>query len=250
MGGNVSVSTNVATTITNNMVSVANNYLNTCKQRGSQIQTIYANCCTIDFEQGLNLQNADFVSTRCTQDASSKNDLITKVQASAAQSAQALAPILGFGDVSIATNITTQVVNQSESIVNDFFSTCINNSTQLSSITCANHGTITVGGNATFSNQITSLVDCMQKVSSIQSLRDSIKAQIDQTAVAKQSSIFSLVIAIIVVIIALVLFGGVGTYGAEALIVIVPLIVILLIFGVYYAATASTNGWYPYIVSS
>lgn len=252
MGGNISVSTNIANNVVNNMVNIMNDYAQTCSQSGTDLAGIFASCgCTLNFIGGVTVQNSAYFSTKCTQNVQAKTQLASNMQAQAIQDAQVLGSTLGFGDISVASNIVSQAINESTNIVQDFFDNCVNQFSNVAQISCTDPGTtINVTGDTTVQNVIGSMIECGQNVTSATRLKQAIKSAINQSAVVQGTDLMTLIIAVFVIIIGVMSYGGVSTFGQDALYVIVPIVLIILVIGVYYAATASANGWFPYLVPS
>jgi len=227
-------------------VSILNSSIQTCETSLSQNESIIVkDCPNIDIEN-VNFNESGTVNVSCAQTNSVTQNVKNQVDAQMTQMAEAIKQALSFNPGSAeANNIDRLSVQLSTSVVNTFSQSCIpsvsNNETISASCTGAD-GTATIKF-VNFNEYDSATSTCVQNNNSVQTIANSIKAIIDQSATAKEAPLFSLGL-VIIIIVAIFLF--VFLVGADAKGIIIILVFVLVIVVVGYFVLAAILKWEPF----
>lgn len=242
----VSVSTNTVNSMINNTQTIINSYINICSTSASaSTDQFSAKGCSFD---GTHIKIVSFqnVNQQCITSNNTQNSLQSDIRQSMQQAATAISQSFGFPSVEEANNFINQSITVGDNIFNNFINKCnVDAANASSSFTCTDskftNSTIDIE-----SYQNIQQTCFQQNVTNNQEI-EKLVSMLSQTAVAQQANTFAFVGTVIIVFILIISYAGISLADNP---IIQWGIVLLVLFSVVgsaiYAATAQSNGNYPY----
>jgi hypothetical protein len=230
----------------NNSQTIINNYINICSTSSADSMTQFkTKGCTFK-DSNVKVLSSQNVNQQCITSNNTQNALQSDLRQSMQQSAQAISQSFGFPSVEQANNFINQSIIVADNIFNNFINKC--------NVQAANASAEFVCTDSSFTNSTITIESyqniqqtCFQQNITNNQEIEKLVSILNQSAVAQQANTFGSIALVIIIFILIIAYAGISLASSP---IVQWGIVLLVLFSVVsaavYAATAQSNGNYPY----
>jgi hypothetical protein len=236
------ISSNIAKSLVQDSLSIANTYTQACTTTLGQQNGITVNNCKGKFDH-VNFANTVVINQQCLSSANTTSAMQSSIATALAQKATAIGQSLGLG-VTLTNNLVDATTTLAETVTNAYTNACASNITMSNKITCDN-STIDISY-VNFQNSAQDYSNCIQQAITNSSAESNISQIINQSSFAKTENSFA-ILAIVggIIVVALIITGG-TLFKSPAIWVILIIIILVGIVSLIYAFEAQSRKLYPY----
>lgn len=233
-------------------ISVATSILNTASQActsAASNSVIFTgkNCQTIIFKD-IDINQTSNINVTCVQTNTTTADIKNSVDQTISQMAKAVTQALSLNPAgTYASTITKLSTALSNNIINAYSQACTSSQSN-SLIFAADCKDPNPASAAKFigirgTQGINSLAQCTQTNSSVVSVANQIKQQIDQAVIAQQESLFGPLLALLLIVLIIIIAFAVGGVKIFTNRYVIALLIVILII---YMIVAFIRKWFPF----
>ncbi len=242
----VSTSSNTIDSMIKDSINVINNYSQVCAITATGAANLISVTGCILENVNILEKNQLIINSSCITNASNQVAISSVVSQSMNQSAQAATSLFDFGNVTAAKNFIDATVELADTISNTFNSTCASKlSAGTNTFVC--QGSTIKNSVFTFDNYESITQECILNVVNVSEAYTKAVSSLQDSAVAKNESVFSILALVFVSILAI---------GAWFIInvatdpfyqwLVVGIVLFFTLSAVIYTITAKNSGNYPF----